>query len=281
MKFSKVASFAFLALSSYAAIIHYSPDMNNAKRDAVLTSSVDNGIVSSIVSKRDVGGNSDDEHELSKRLSIMGAITAIIAQLPTLINIIGAILKGAGIIKRDVFDNTLDTILTEIPEIVDAFENAIYSASNNKRDNGSDIVAEVISRLPEIISQVVTGVEQTVNSTGIPIDDFVLTAVSDLPAIFNSIFDIVTHTVSDSKRDGVEDIVSKIVSQIPDIIAKGSTPILANTEKVKRWERSSLMDKLVKKAISTSIKTFGSENIASVVSKRGVSTLLVNMLAKA
>lgn len=281
MKFSKVASFAFLALSSYAAIIHYSPDINSAKRDAVLINSMDNRIDYATVSKRDVGGNSDDEHELSKRLSITGVITAIIAQLPTLIKIIGAILKGAGIIKRDVFDNTLDTILTEIPEIVDAFEHAIYSASNNKRDDASDIVAEVISQLPEIISQVVTGVEQTINSTGIPIDDFVFTAVSDVSSIFNSIFDVVTHTIQDSKRDGIEDIVSKVVSQIPDIIVKGSTPILTNTEKVKRWEGSSLLDKLVKKTISISIKTFGSDNIANMVCKRGVSTLLVNMLARA
>ncbi|RCK62487.1 Extent of cell elongation protein 1 [Candida viswanathii] len=281
MKFSKVASFAFLALSSQAAIIKYDSDAAHVKRDAVLSGSADNQVVTSVVTKRDSDLDAIDEVELAKRLSVSGLLSAIISQLPSLFTIIGNILKGSGIVKRSDVDNALDSVVADLPQILGAIDSALSSAAKAKRDDTTDAINGVIAQLPDIVSQVVAGVDQTVKATNGTVNDVGLTTVSNLPTIISAVVDNILKTVNNAKRDGTEDIVGLVVRQLPDLISDVSTPILTSAEKFKREEDSSLLNKLVKKGISSSIQTFGAANVASVVSKRGVSSFLAHMFTRA
>ena len=76
MKFSKVASFAFLALSSQAALIQHDVIIENIKRDAVLAGSAENNIASPVFTKRESEVDSSEDVQL-KRESVLLVLSVV------------------------------------------------------------------------------------------------------------------------------------------------------------------------------------------------------------
>ncbi|EMG45812.1 Cell elongation protein, putative [Candida maltosa Xu316] len=266
MKFAKIASFAFFALATQAAVITYDTDLGQTKRDIIYSESVTENV---------------SEAELAKRASVSGLISGIITNLPQLFQIISSILKSSGLVKRDDVDNAVGSLIDDLPQILNAVDTALTTVSYNKRTT-NDAVSNVISQFPDIISQIVAGVDQTSKNAGDNgVEDIGLTLVSNLPAILSNVIGNVSQTVENAKRDGVEDIVTEVVDQLPSIIAGVSGPILQSAEKFKREEDSSVFVKLAKKGISTGVKTFGVANVANVLSKRSIGSFITNLFTKA
>ena len=282
MKFSKVASFAFLALSSQAALIQHDVIIENIKRDAVLAGSAENNIASPVFTKRESEVDSSEDVQLEKRISFAGIVSSIINQLPSIIQIIGNIIK-AGLVKRDDIDDAFALVLAEYPHIVSAFEDAFGDFTEAKRDEAASVGTQILGSFPSILTQVVNGFSKVLDFANSDTFSTGLSILSNFTSIASSFASSLLSVVQNGKRDGVEDIVSMVVRQIPDLIVEASTPFVTNAKKMKRDAdvAASLVDNLVKKGLSTAIDTFGAATVASVVSKRQVSSFLSKVLSKA
>ncbi|RLP64784.1 cell elongation protein 1 [Candida albicans Ca529L] len=266
MKFSKIACATVFALSSQAAIIHHAPEFN-MKRDVVPAGQGDPASgPEPQLAPAPQGINTD----LAKR-SFLSIITALLGNIPQIIQIIMGIVKAFRGNKREDIDSVVAGIIADMPFVARAVDTAMTSVASTKRDGANDDVANAVVRLPEIVARVATGVQQSIENAkrdGVP--DVGLNLVANAPRLISDVFDGVSETVQQAKRDGLEDALNELLEQLPKLITRSAESALKDSQPVKRDAGSVALSNLIKK----SIETVGIENAAQIVSERDISSLI-------
>lgn len=165
MKFSKVASIAFLALSTQAAIVQNNQEPTKVKKDVVVGGANGDGN-GNILSQREYNYDvlaKDDE--ISTIISII--TSALTDVLPELIKIISGLLgdgsspSGApgSLDLQKIIDDVIDAIKKILPQTVSAVQ---QSSSKVKRDAASDIIQEFINEGIKLTPEVIAFLEKIV-----------------------------------------------------------------------------------------------------------------------